>query len=113
MRRPPAPVALVARTHGLVGATILVATGLIAALTWQTPVELGVAMYGTTLGLGGLYLLAGAMVWRGTRGGRFLSKVCGLLYLARPDFGSHLWRLMDSAEYRDHFVLPNRAEDGR
>lgn len=106
MRRPPAPVALVARTHGLVGVTILTGTGLIAALTWQTPVELGPPMYGTTLGLAGLYLLAGGLVWRGTPGGRLLSRICGLLYLARPDFGSQLWRAMDAAEYREHFKRP-------
>jgi hypothetical protein len=35
-----------------------------------------------------------------------LSRICGLLYLARPRLGSDLWQIMDSAEYQAHFGVP-------
>jgi hypothetical protein len=104
-RRPPPGVALVARTHGLVGLAALASLLLLHLLTRRLPhVEFGARTYAIALGIGLTYCLTGAMVWFGTPAGRFLSRVCGLLYLARPQLGSHLWRLMDSAEYQAHFT---------
>lgn len=106
-RRPPAGVALVARTHGLVGATALASLLVLHLLTRRLPhVEFGPRTYAIALGIGLVYCAAGVMVWFGTPAGRFLSRVCGLLYLARPQLGSHLWRIMDSAEYQAHFTTP-------
>lgn len=103
-RRPPPSVALVARTHGLVGLAALASLVLLHLLTRRLPhVEFGSRTYAIALGIGLTYCLAGVMVWFGTPTGRFLSRVCGLLYLARPQLGSHLWRIMDSAEYQAHF----------
>jgi hypothetical protein len=59
-----------------------------------------------TGGLAVLYGLAGTLVWFGTPTGRFLSRVCGLLYLARPQLGSRLWKIMDSEEFKAHFAPP-------
>lgn len=102
--RPPASVGLVARTHALVGVSALVSLGVLHLLTRRLPhVEFGQRTYVIALGIGLTYGLTGALVWFGTPAGRILSRVCGLLYLARPQFGSHLWRLMDSAEYQAHF----------
>ncbi|MCX6953637.1 MAG: hypothetical protein NTV51_15915, partial [Verrucomicrobia bacterium] len=67
-------------------------------------IEFGPHTYAIALGIGLTYCIAAVLVWFGTPAGRFLSRVCGLLYLARPQFGSHLWRIMDSAEYRAHFT---------
>ncbi|HVS52668.1 MAG TPA: hypothetical protein VHD62_09955 [Opitutaceae bacterium] len=103
-RRPPGCVALVARTHWLVGGTIVFFVGLLHALTRHWPVEFGVKAYAITLGLAALYLTAGTLVWLGAPLGRPLSRIAGLLYLARPNLGSHLWRLMSSEEYRAHFT---------
>lgn len=104
-RVPPAGVALVARTHALVGVTALASLLLLHLLTRRLPhVEFGTRTYAIALGIGLGYCLTGVMVWFGTPAGRFLSRVAGLLYLARPQLGSHLWRIMDSAEYQGHFT---------
>ncbi|MEN9636574.1 MAG: hypothetical protein RL077_4978 [Verrucomicrobiota bacterium] len=103
MRRPPPCVALVARTHGAVGLSILFAIGLAHALTRDLPmVAWGGRTYAITGGLAGVYLLASALIWFGAPGGRLLSRICGLLYLSRPRFGSPLWEIMDSAEFQKH-----------
>ena len=104
MRRPPDCVALVARTHWVVGGVIL---GSIVFLRWiveKFPVEFSGRTYAITGGLAALYGLAGTLVWFGAPGGRFLSRVSGLLYLARPSLGSLLWQIMDSAEFQAHFT---------
>ena len=101
---PPPEVALVARTHGLVGLTALASLLLLHLLTRRLPhVEFGTRTYAIALGIGLGYTITGVMVWFGTPAGRFLSRVCGLLYLARPQLGSRLWRIMDSADYQAHF----------
>ena len=105
MPRPPSCVALVARTHWLVGAVILVSLALLAWVTHRVPrIEFGAATYGIAGGLAALYLLAGTLVWLGAPFGRLLSRICGLLYLPRPQFGSLLWDIMDSPEFKVHFT---------
>jgi hypothetical protein len=104
MSRPPPPVALVARTHWLVGAVIALSVVFLNALLQKFPVEASPRTYTITLSLAALYLGTGTLVWFGLPFGRFFSKVCGLIYLARPAFGSHLWNIMESEEYRSHFV---------
>lgn len=101
--RPPACVALVARTHWVVAGVILISIGLLRWLVEKFPFEFGVQTYAITGGLAALYGLAGTLVWFGTPGGRLLSRVCGLLYLARPSLGSHLWQVMDSDDFKAHF----------
>jgi hypothetical protein len=109
-RRPPACVVLVARTHGLVGATAFASLFILHLLTRRLPhFEFGTRTYAIATGIGLTYCLTGALVWWGTPAGRFMSRVCGLLYLARPQLGSHLWRIMDSAEYRAYFLPAGRG----
>jgi hypothetical protein len=105
MRRPPAAVGFVARTHWVVAATIGVAQAVLFPLARKLPmVEFGARTYLIAAGLGTLYLLAGTLVWFGAPLGRFLSRLCGLLYLARPQLGSHLWNIMNSPEFQAHFT---------
>ncbi len=105
--RPPG-VVLVARTHALVGATALVSVLLLHLLTRDLErVEFGPRTYAITVGFGLCYCLAGLLVWFGLPGGRFLSRLCGALYLVRPRLGFHLLQVMDSAEYRAHFTRPH------
>lgn len=101
--RPPACVALVARTHWAVSAVILVSMGLLSWAAAKYPITFGPRAYAITGGLVLLYGLGGTLVWFGTPAGRFLSRVCGLLYLARPQLGSRLWQIMDSEEFQAHF----------
>jgi hypothetical protein len=102
---PPAGVALVARTHALVGATALVSVLLLHLLTRDLErVEFGPRTYAITFGFGLSYCLTGLLVWFGLPGGRFLSRLCGALYLVRPRLGFHLLQVMDSAEYQAHFT---------
>ena len=103
MRRPPDCVALVARTHWVVGGVILASIGLLRWIVEKFPVEFSTRTYAITGGLAALYGLAGTLVWFGAPGGRLLSRVCGLLYLARPSLGSRLWEIMDSDEFKAHF----------
>ena len=102
--RIPPPVALVARTHWLVGGAIVFFVGVLHVMLRRWPVEFGPRTYAITLGLGAFYLVTGTMVWFGAPLARVLSRMCGLLYLARPQLGSHLWHIMDSPEYRAHFT---------
>ena len=103
MRRP-ASVVIVARTHWMVAGAILAATGVLHVFTRNLPrIEFGPRTYLIAGGLAALYLLAGLLVWLGTPLGPLLSRVCALLYLPRPQFGSYLWDLMNSAEFRAHF----------
>lgn len=103
---PPACVVLVARTHWVVSAVILLSIGLLRWVTEKYPIEFTARTYLITGGLAALYGLAGTLVWFGAFGGRLLSRICGLLYLARPRLGSDLWQIMDSAEYQAHFGVP-------
>lgn len=105
MSRPPASVALVARTHGVVGATALASVILLHFLTRGLEhIEFGPRTYVITLGISFAYGLAAALVWCGTPGGRWLSRVCSVLYLVRPQLGLDLLRIMASEEYRAHFT---------
>lgn len=95
---------LVARTHWTVGAVILVATLLLFWITQRLPrIEFGPRTYLITGGLALLYLAGGTLVWLGAPLGRLLSRVCALLYLPRPQFGSYLWETMNTPEYQAHF----------
>jgi len=105
--RPPACVALVARTHGLVGLTAIVSLFLLHLLTRNLrQIEFGPRTYALGLTIGLTYCLTSVLVWFGAPVGRLLSRICSLLYLARPQLGSHLWRIMDSADYQAHFRRP-------
>jgi len=101
--RPPACVALVARTHWVVAGVILVSIGLLRWITEKFPVEFSTRTYTVAGGLAVFYALAGILVWFGVPPGRLLSRICSLLYLARPSLGSHLWEIMDDAEFQSHF----------
>lgn len=103
MRRPPRSVSLVARTHWVVGSTVLVSAVFLRVLLARWPLEFPPKLYLICGGLALLYLTAGTLVWFGVSPGRILSRICGLLYLARPNLGSYLWNIMDSSEYREHF----------
>ena len=105
MSRPPASVAFVARAHGIVGATALASVLLLHFLTRGLErIEFGPRTYVITLGISFTYCLAAALVWFGTPGGRWLSRVCSVLYLVRPQLGLPLLRIMASEEYRAHFT---------
>jgi hypothetical protein len=114
MRRPPDCVAFVAKTHWLVGAVIVVSLALLYSFTRRLPmVEFGTRTYAITGGLAALYLLAGTLVWFGAPFGPLLSRVCSLLYLARPNFGSLVWETMNSAEFKAHFGRAGTGENPR
>ena len=114
MRRPPPCVLHVARTHWLVGAIILASVGAMHVMTRRLPaIEFGPRTYAITLGLGVLYLLAGTLVWLGAPLGRVISRICSLLYLARPGFGLGLWEAMNLPEFAAHFQRKPRAGHGR
>ncbi len=108
MRRPPAPVILVARTHWLVAGVIVLCVALVHFSTRHLPIAFGPAAYGVTLGLAGTFLLAGTLVWLGIPAGRPLSRLCALCYMMRPRLTFHLWDIMKSPEYLAHF---RRASD--
>jgi hypothetical protein len=104
MRRPPHCVIVVARTHWLVAGVILIATGALHVFTHKLPqIEFEAKTYMIAGGLAALYLLAGILVWFGAPFGPLLSRICALLYLPRPQFGSHIWDIMNSPEFRAHF----------
>jgi hypothetical protein len=104
MRRPPPSVAFVAKVHVTVGVIIIVSTALVHLVTRDLPrIEFGPRTFAIAGGIAGLYLLAGALVWLGAPLGPLLSRVCALLYLPRPRFGSLIWETMDSPEFRAHF----------
>jgi hypothetical protein len=102
--RPPDSVAFVARTHWLVGAVALASFTVLFLLTRNLPrVAVGPHTYQIAGGITLLYLVGGTTVWFGTPLGRFLSHVCGLLYLVRPQLGDRVWRTMRSEEFKAHF----------
>lgn len=104
MRKPPRCVAIVARTHWVVGVVIGVATAILHLLTRNLPrIEFGPRTFIITGALAALYLLAGTLVWFGAPFGRLLSRICGLLYLPRPQFGGLFWETMNSPEFQAHF----------
>ena len=104
MPRPHAHVALIARTHWLVGGTILASILFLIGLLQKFPVEFSGRTWAITLSLAALYLGTGTLVWFGAPFGRILSRVCSLIYLARPNFGLLVWQIMDSEEFRAHFA---------
>ena len=110
MRQPPACVVFVARTHGLVGLAIIGSVALLHALIRSLPrIEIGSLGYAITGALAALYLLTGALVWFGAPPGRLLSRVCSLLYLPRPQFGSIVWEAMNNPIFQAHFKRPKSA----
>jgi hypothetical protein len=110
MRRPPQAVVFVARTHWVVSAVIVIAVAVLYPLTRKLPfVAFGPKTYLISAGLALLFFLTGTLVWLGLPPGRLLSRVCGLLYLARPQLGSPLWDMMNSPEYREHFARKRSA----
>jgi hypothetical protein len=113
MRRPPQCVAFVARTHWTVGLIIVGSIGLLHLLTRNLPaIEFGPRTYAMTGGLAALYLLTGTLVWFGAPFGRLFSRVCALLYLPRPQFGSLLWETMNSPEFKAHFTHERKRGEG-
>ena len=104
MPRPPRPVALVARTHWIVGLIMAASILVLHLLTRNLPgIEFQCKTYLITGALGALYLVTGSLVWFGLPFGRVLSRICGLLYLPRPRFGGRLWEMMNSPEYQAYF----------
>ncbi len=104
MRRPPQSVAFVARTHWTVGLVILISVVVLYWTTRRLPMfEFARSTYLITLGLAALYFMAGTLVWFGAPFGRVVSRICGLLYLARPNFGSTVWETMNLPEFTAHF----------
>jgi hypothetical protein len=104
MRRPPACVVFVARTHGFVGLVIVASILLLHRLTRDLPgLEFGARTYWYAGGLAALYLLTAVLVWLGAPFGPLLSRVCSLIYLPRPGFGFRVWETMDTPEFRAHF----------
>jgi len=116
MARPPKSVILVARTHWTVSAVIIAGTGLLHFVFRRVPyLEASNRTYLITGGLALLYLFAGTLVWFGAPFGILLSRLCCLLYLPRPSFGSPLWETMSSPEFKAHFVKTGvrRPETGK
>src|SRR4051794_35069315 len=99
----PSPVAVIAKTHWIVGATIAVTTSALFVFARILRVELNSLTFIFSFSLAGLYGLAGALVWLGLPPGRLLSQICSLLYLPRQDFGMHIFRIMRSDEFKAHF----------
>ena len=118
MLRPPACVVFVVRTHGIVGVVIGASIILLHALTRRLPgIEFGARTYLLAGGLAAFYLLSAALVWLGAPFGRLCGRLCALLYLPRPDFGSRVWQAMDSPEFQAHFKRrprpPSRSPGGK
>jgi hypothetical protein len=112
MPGPPPPVVLVARTHWLVGGAAAAAMAVVHFSTRHLPIAFSPTAYWSAGGFAVAYLVAGSCVWLGIPPGRVLSRVCGLLYLARPRFGSPIWDAMSLPEYRAHFER-RRARAGK
>jgi hypothetical protein len=67
---------------------IVVSIGVLHLITRNLPaIEFGPKTYVITWSLAALYGLTGTLVWFGAPLGRLLSRICGLLYLPRPQFG--------------------------
>ena len=116
MPRPPDCVVFVARTHGFVALVIIGSVALLHGLTRKLPgIDFEARTYLITGGLAAIYLLTAALVWLGAPLGRLSSRLCALIYLARPNFGSRIWDEMDSPEFQAHFKRrpgPNSPADG-
>lgn len=113
MSRPPHCVVFVARTHGLVGLVIVASTLVLSQLADRLPgFEVGSKTYSITGGLAAFYLLTSALVWFGAPFGPLCSRVCALLYLARPNFGSLLWETMNTPEFKAHFGKTGNRRGG-
>ena len=80
-------------------------------------IEFGARTYLLAGGLAAFYLLSAALVWLGAPFGRLCGRLCALLYLPRPDFGSRVWQAMDSPEFQAHFKRrprpPSRSPGGK
>ncbi len=103
MRRPPPSVALVARTHWFVAGVIVFCVALVHFSTRHLPIAFSTKAYAITLGLAGIFLLAGTLVWLGVAVGQPLSRFCAVCYMMRPKLTFHLWEIMKSPEYLAHF----------
>ncbi len=113
-RPPPPSVVHVARTHAVVALVIFASVGLLHLLTRNLPgIEFRRSTYLLALGLGTLYALTAALVWRGLPPGRQLSRCCTLLYLPRPSFGLPLLRLTDEPDFRAHFAKAPPPPDAK
>lgn len=109
-RRPPSGVVLIARTHWLVGGVILGSFALLHFLLRHLAfVAFTTNTYLLVLGIALLYGATGLLVWTGAPTGRFFSYVCSLIYLARPQLGEPIWRIMRSPEFKAHFARPPRS----
>lgn len=105
MTRPPEDVSLVARTHGITGGVIVSYSFVLHLLLHDsTFLDLSRNFYLFSFGLGFLYTGAGVMVWFGLPPGRWLSYVCGVLYLVRPPLSLRYWKIIRSPEFKAHFV---------
>ena len=110
MRTRSSSVVFVARTHWVVGVVIVGTMALFRYITRDLPqIEFGPRTYAITGALGVLYLLTGTLVWFGAPPGRLLSRICGLLYLARPQFGSYVWDTMSLPDFKEHFGPAKRG----
>ena len=104
MRRPPRCVAVVARTHWVVGLVMVASAFVLTMLTRQLPgIEFTSKTYLIVSALALMYLLGGTLVWFGAPFGKLLSRLCSLIYLPRPQFGGLLWDMMNSPEFQAHF----------
>jgi hypothetical protein len=107
MARPPESVIVVARHHGLTGSAMLLFIALVYVFTRSSRgFELSAQGYAITLGIAALYLGTGTLVWIGAPLGRYLSYGCSLIYLARPQLGLRIWRLMGTSDFKAHFARP-------
>lgn len=70
--------------------------------------ELSHLGYAITSGIAFLYLATATLVWVGAPLGRYLSYACSFIYLARPQLGLRIWRLMGTTEFKAHFARLNR-----
>ena len=94
----------------MVGIIIAASIVVLHVLTRNLPgIEFRPRTYVITGSLGALYVLAGTLVWFGLPFGRVLSRVCGLLYLPRPQFGGTVWETMNSPEYQAYFTRRSRT----
>ena len=104
MRRPPASVAFVARTHWIVAAAVAFAMLPLHWIGQRLPgFEIVPHTYVIVACAGSTYALTGTLVWLGAPLGRTLSRICTLLYLPRPRFGSFVWDTMNRADFQAHF----------
>src|SRR3954469_11020700 len=106
MSRPPDSVAVIARHHWLTGAAMVFFIALVSTFSrnFSGAFALSSKGYAITLAIAALYLGTGTLVWFGVPVGRYLSNACSFIYLARPQLGLRIWRLMGTAEFKAHFA---------